>query len=287
MASHAFVSSERIRTQSKANRGHKHCHHHSHSHSHSRSTSPEKHQKPSQTAYPGASYGSKKATEDDLDQPGDPIADDKLKEIERLEKNAVVLILIKKANGEKFSRGTGTFVSSDGHMITNFHIGKYFINNQQLLMEATTVDGRKSVNYEIIDCQGKDGDDLCLLKLELKPSHWFHAVKTLKNIPPFGEKLYMIGHPGKKTWDVRAGISLGKLTKLDSTRSSRLEVTVPVRPGFSGGPIFNERGELVCIASDRYSNSNLDLESRKKAHKHFCVDGEKIRNYLQRASLLQ
>jgi len=89
--------------------------------------------------------------------------------------------------------------------------------------------------------------DLCLVKIKLKPGYWF---RVASEIPPKGSPLYMIGNTLETSFDLRAGKSTGDtIEKIQG--KAKLEVTAPVRPGFSGGPIFDSKGYLVCIASDR------------------------------------
>ena len=100
----------------------------------------------------------------------------------------------------------------------------------------------------------------------------------------------MIGFPDGIGWDVRAGVSLGEVVPLRKNHSNRLKVTVPVRPGFSGGPIFDSSSRLVCIASDRYYKDevvNGKMLPNKESLEHFCVNGDIIRPMLARAGLLK
>ena len=224
-----------------------------------------------------------------LNMPGDNIPVEKLVAINAKEKDATVKISIYHTKTERLdSIAAGTFISSTGHILTSYHVIMDSLNDKYH-PHFTLSDGTIIKDYEDIECN-KVGGDICLLKIKTNPKYYFNPNEILLDTPAKGEKLYMIGFPDGIGWDVRAGISLGVVVPLRKTFSKRLKITVPVRPGFSGGPVFDSSSRLVCLASNRYYKEEIvngKVLPSKDSLEHFCVNSEIIRPILLRAGLLK
>jgi S1-C subfamily serine protease len=57
-----------------------------------------------------------------------------------------------------------------------------------------------------------------------------------------GENVFVIGHPE----GLRFTLSTGIISRL---HGSTIQISAPVSPGNSGGPVFDERGDLVGIVT--------------------------------------
>jgi hypothetical protein len=134
--------------------------------------------------------------------------------------------------------GTGFVVWADGRIATNLHV----IAGAR---EATVTlnDGREFKDVRVL---GADpARDLVVLRIDaeaLKPLPLgdSHAVKP-------GERVVAIGHPLGLGNTVSDGI-ISAVRVIDKTLTL-LQITAPIAPGSSGGPIFNEKGEVVGIAT--------------------------------------
>ena len=121
----------------------------------------------------------------------------------------------------------------------------YYLRNGTMIHSST-----------FIKCDDQPGIDLCVVRLDIRPHYWF----PLKiKLPATYTSLYLIGNPVDKDFDIIAGRLFLPSTP-QATDLRRLEVSVPVRPGFSGGPIFDDEGKLVCVASElRYSHTLIGI----------------------------
>ena len=134
--------------------------------------------------------------------------------------------------------GTGFVVWPDGRIATNLHV----IAGAR---EATVVlnDGREFKDVEVL---GADpAHDLVVLRVEVEglkalPLGDSHAVKP-------GERVVAIGHPLGLGNTVSDGI-ISAVRVIDPT-ITLLQITAPIAPGSSGGPIFNERAEVIGVAT--------------------------------------
>lgn len=151
---------------------------------------------------------------------------------------------------ESMSAGTGVIYSSDGLIVTNFHV----IEHAEAI--TVTLPNKKSYQAEVI---GTDpSSDLALLKIpatNLKPI----AIGNSDNLR-IGEWVIAIGNPFQLTATVTAGIVSAKGRNINVVRSqfpieSFIQTDAAINPGNSGGPLINTAGELVGINTAIMSNS--------------------------------
>jgi len=144
------------------------------------------------------------------------------------------VVLIKTATG----LGTGFVVSRDGLIATNVHV----IGNAR---QATVVlaDGREFKQIEVINYD--DTHDLLLLRVPAKnlvPLTLGDSAKV-----KVGERVVAIGHPLGLGNTVSDGL-VSAVRKINP-QLTVLQVSAPISQGSSGGPLFNEAGEVIGIST--------------------------------------
>jgi hypothetical protein len=97
----------------------------------------------------------------------------------------------------------------------------------------------------VIGCIDHDGGrDLALLKLERPLPHRRAALG--RELPAVAARAYVIGSP--KGYDF--SISDGLISQIRSVQGFlQYQLSCPISPGNSGSPVFNQRGEVIGIAS--------------------------------------
>ncbi|MGE8655473.1 MAG: DegQ family serine endoprotease [Achromobacter sp.] len=142
--------------------------------------------------------------------------------------------------------GSGFIISSDGIILTNAHV----------------VQGAKEVTVKLTDRReyrakvlGADPQtDVAVIKIDAKnlPVVKIGDVNQLQ----VGEWVLAIGSPYGLENTATAGIVSAKGRSLpDDTSVPFIQTDVAVNPGNSGGPLFNDRGEVVGINSQIYSRT--------------------------------
>lgn len=135
------------------------------------------------------------------------------------------------------SSGTGFFVSRTGHVLTNFHVIKgcrtFKVNTVGEIAEAAQL------------LAGDEKNDLALLKTNLKPA----AVPGLKPRIRVGENISVYGFPLSGLLATTGNFTVGNVTAVaglaDDTRM--LQISAPVQPGNSGGPLMDQSGNIVGV----------------------------------------
>ncbi len=152
--------------------------------------------------------------------------------------------------------GTGIVFSSDGYIVTNYHVIEGATQIDVFLKNNNSFSGAEVIGYS-------EADDLAVIKVDadkLKTAS-FGKSSALRT----GETIYAIGTPKgiEFGWSVSKGIISHtnreiKIYGDDGLLEKKmylLQTDTTLNPGNSGGPIINTRGEVVGIATLRLSNS--------------------------------
>lgn len=143
--------------------------------------------------------------------------------------------------------GTGSgFILEDNMIVTNHHViaGKGKLNvtspHSDKKYEAEVV-----YKDEIADIAVLRLRDWELFEVEQKPVN-LHLGDSDRMIE--GNKVVVIGHPWGLTWTVSEGILAAKHRRAGANPKYLDQVDAKLFQGNSGGPIFNEKGEVVCVS---------------------------------------
>ena len=140
--------------------------------------------------------------------------------------------------GKGGSTGTGFFVSSQGHVLTNHHV----VENCGAISVA--LEGNLSLSARVIARDSKN--DLALLTTSgLKPS----AVPNLRTGVRLGESVFVYGFPLAGLLASSGNFTIGNVTAVaglgDDT--TMIQMSAPVQPGNSGGPVLDQHGNVVAV----------------------------------------
>jgi hypothetical protein len=134
--------------------------------------------------------------------------------------------------------GTGFVVWQDGRIATNLHVIAGAKEASILLN-----DGRKFEQVEVLAVD--QSHDLAILRV---PTSGLKALPLGDSVAVKpGEHVVAIGHPMGMGNTVSDGL-VSAIRKVDP-KLTLLQISVPISPGSSGGPIFNERAEVVGVAT--------------------------------------
>lgn len=137
------------------------------------------------------------------------------------------------------SSGTGFAISENGIIATACHI----IQGAKVIKVYLT---RNSFVSALI-IHSDPVNDLALLKIE-HPTPNFLPIAPMRSVK-MGDKVFTIGFPLSSVLGQEAKYSEGVVSCLSGLQDAPtfLQITVPIQPGNSGGPLVNEKGEVVGI----------------------------------------
>jgi serine protease Do len=143
--------------------------------------------------------------------------------------------------------GSGFFIDPRGYIVTNHHVIASEVDPTYEGYSRLSIRLSESPAGEKIPARVIGWDttlDLALIKAELTPSWTFggYAEETLEP----GDHIFAIGSPAGLEKTITSGIISAMGRRLTQVGDS-MQVDVPLNPGNSGGPLLNERGDLIGI----------------------------------------
>ncbi len=142
--------------------------------------------------------------------------------------------------------GTGFAISNNGYIATNAHVIKGADSIHVVSHEGRSLKAR--IVYKDPEC------DLAVLKIEdstfkMPPLPFALSSKAA----PLGEEIYTLGYPRNEIVYGKGYISAETGFEGDS---SSYQLTLPVNPGNSGGPLIDAQGYILGIISGKQSASD-------------------------------
>lgn len=144
------------------------------------------------------------------------------------------------------SQGSGFFVSQDGYVVTNNHVVQNAVEVQLV------TDAGNTLTAKVIGTDPRT--DLALLKVNESGSYPYVQLAGAK--PRIGDWVLAVGNPFGLGGTVTAGIVSAQGRDIGSgPYDDFIQIDAAVNRGNSGGPTFNQKGEVVGVNTAIYSPS--------------------------------
>ena len=150
--------------------------------------------------------------------------------------DATVSLEMQDGTGAVLRRGSGFFVRSN-LIATNYHVIEGAAQGT-----AKLVDGYKRYTIEGYTAVDKT-NDLALLKLTVHDGNPLPLGNS--NTVRIGETIYVAGNPIGLEGTISDGIIS---SRSDRHTKERLQMTAPISPGSSGGPVLNRKGQVIGVS---------------------------------------
>jgi hypothetical protein len=157
-------------------------------------------------------------------------------EIARKAFGSTVLLVMEDANGQPLSLGSGFFVR-DGEVASNLHVVEGAARGYAKII------GQKA-KYDIEGITAVDPErDLVVLKISGARAGAL-ALGNSESIQ-VGETVYAVGNPQ----GLEGTFSQGIVSSIREVGNDKLlQITAPISPGSSGGPVLNGKGEVIGVS---------------------------------------
>lgn len=152
---------------------------------------------------------------------------------------------------ESPSSGTGYAISSDGYVVTNHHV-----TNEASSIIIRGVNGDFSKSYTAKVVIDDKNNDLTILKID-DPS--FTSLGTIPYIianraSDVGSSVFVLGYPLRSTMGDEIKLTNGIVSSKSGYQGdvTSYQISAPVQPGNSGGPLFDDKGNIIGIINAKH-----------------------------------
>ena len=160
------------------------------------------------------------------------------------------------SGGQTASTGSGLILTSDGYILTNYHV----IESGYLRGLPITVATYDGTEYPAQVAGTESDSDLAVLKIQadgLEPAVFGDASAV-----SVGERVYVVGNPMQ---DLSYTMTRGTMSAQDRQIATEANVTTnmfqfdaAVNRGSSGGPVYNAYGQVIGLVTAKYAATGVE-----------------------------
>ena len=156
--------------------------------------------------------------------------------------------------------GSGFFINEKGYIATNYHVVdganeiqvEYFQKGIKKALEAKVIVTDKQNDLAIIQIQ-----DPSFVKLSSIPYVFNSSTRDV------GTEVFALGYPISSVMGKEIKFTDGKISSKTGIQGdiTVYQISVPIQPGNSGGPLFDIKGNLVGITSSALNKEYFNTEN--------------------------
>lgn len=168
------------------------------------------------------------------------------------------------------SSGSGFFLSTNGYIITNNHV---IANAKEIYIDVNT--GTETKTYKATLVKTDVQNDLAVLRLNIPLSPKLPPIPYAINTKTIdvGRSVFTLGFPYALSYlGKEIKFSDGKISSKSGYENdmNTYQITIPVQPGNSGGPMFDTKGNLVGIINAKFTaGDNISYSIKSSILKAF------------------
>jgi S1-C subfamily serine protease len=185
------------------------------------------------------------------------------------------------SNTQLQSMGSGFVISGNGLIITNYHV---IHGKEKIEVYFPSIDKTFIANVALED----KNNDIALLALDN-----FHISDYFTKDIPFiisntkdmrlGQEIFTLGYPLGEMLGKSVKLSTGDISSLYGIKDDPrlIQISNPIQPGNSGGPLLNENGEIVgVVVSTLNARYFYENESIIPQNINFAIKGNYVENLI-------
>ena len=167
----------------------------------------------------------------------------------------------------KLEAGSGIFINDDGFVLTNAHVAG---SCKTVIVKAYN-DRPTSGTIEAVDPK----NDLTLIRTHA--GYGTPVAFRPPNKPPrLGEDVGVIGYPLPTVLSTEPKATFGQISSVAGMGNdyTLLQISAPIQPGNSGGPVFDQAGDVVGVVVSSASIALLARTGAVPQNVNFAIRGE-------------
>lgn len=158
------------------------------------------------------------------------------------------------SNQSKLASGTGFGISSNGIIVTNYHV----IDGAKIIkVRGVNSDFNKTYKAKVL--VSDKNNDLALIQIDDYGFASLGAIPyTIKTgLAGVGENIFVLGYPLRATMGDEIKLTNGIISSKTGFQGdiTSYQISAPVQPGNSGGPLFDSQGNLIGIINAKHTGA--------------------------------
>jgi S1-C subfamily serine protease len=150
--------------------------------------------------------------------------------------------------------GTGFCISPNGIIVTNYHV----IEGAKIIkVRGVNSDFNKTLKAKILISD--KNNDLALIQID---DYGFTSLGTIPytiktGLAGVGESIFVLGYPLRATMGDEIKLTNGIISSRTGFQGdiTSYQISAPVQPGNSGGPLFDSQGNLIGIINAKHAGA--------------------------------
>ena len=195
-------------------------------------------------------------------------------------------IIRKHVEETKPSSWTGTgFALKDNYIVTNYHVVEDAKN-----ISIRGVNGNFTNNYNARVVALDKFNDLAILKVEgvnIPATSIPYSIKTTTS--EVGEDVFVLGYPLTSTMGDEIKLTTGVVSSKSGFQGdiSLYQISAPIQPGNSGGPLFDGKGNIIGIVSAKHKGTENVSYAIKASYLKNLMESSISTNILPQTNKIQ
>ena len=164
------------------------------------------------------------------------------------------------SNNEWVASGSGFFLTEDGYVATNYHV----VEDANVIEVSIVRDGEWE-HHPAKVVLSDEVNDLSILKIDDDSFNNLPPIpyNFTTNIKDTGSEVFTLGYPIANVMGDEVKFTDGKISAKSGLMGdvTFYQISVPIQPGNSGGPLFDNNGNLVGITSSGLNRDYFKSEN--------------------------
>lgn len=147
--------------------------------------------------------------------------------------------------------GTGFAISSNGIIVTNFHV---IDGAKTIKVRGINSDFNKTYSAKVL--VSDKNNDLAIIQID---DYGFTSLGTIPytiktGLAGVGENIFVLGYPLRATMGDEIKLTNGIISSRTGFQGdiTSYQISAPVQPGNSGGPVFDSQGNIIGIINAKH-----------------------------------
>lgn len=180
--------------------------------------------------------------------------------------------------------GTG-FALNNGLVVTNYHVVE---NAKTVKIQGIHGDFNSFYNAEVISIDEKS--DIAILKVNDKKFEGFGLVpyRIEYSMADVGEDIFVLGYPLTATMGDEIKLTTGVVSSKSGFMGDKslYQISAPIQPGNSGGPLFNSNGNVIGIVCAKHDGAEGVGYAIKSSYLIYLIESSSLSGYLPKVNNL-